>query len=77
MYLSLSLFVGFLNDARQLLQLGALVQGNVLPGHYLLLDFGYLVPEGLFVLVDVVVVEMLFHLFSGQVQNKNACTYVK
>lgn len=60
--LSLPLLVGLLDDARQLLQLGALVQGDVLAGHDLLLHLGDLVAERLLVLVDVVVVEVLLHL---------------
>lgn len=60
--LSLSLLVGLLDDTRQLLQLGALMQGDVLPGHDLFLHLGHLVAERLLVLVDIVVVEVLLHL---------------
>lgn len=38
------------------------MQGDVLAGRDLLLDLGDLVPKGLLVLVDVVVVEMFLHL---------------
>lgn len=61
-HLPLSLLVGLLYDAREFLQLGALVQSDVLPGDDLLLHFGHLVAQRLFVFVHVVVVEMLLNL---------------
>lgn len=60
--LTLSLLVSLLDDARQLLQLGALVKGDVLPGDDLLLHLGDLVAEGLLVLVNVMVMKVFLYL---------------
>lgn len=76
-HLPLPLLVGLLDDARQLLQLGALVQGDVLAGHDLFLHLGDLVPERLLVLVHVVVVEVLLHLKVQHEPNKvMLCVFV-